>query len=57
MRRREFLGILGSAAAMPAGWPRAAHAQQAGTLKKPIAFERYVDERFVRAARAAQILV
>jgi NitT/TauT family transport system substrate-binding protein len=30
---------------------------QAGTLKKPIEFERYVDERLVKAARAAQILI
>jgi NitT/TauT family transport system substrate-binding protein len=28
---------------------------QAGTLKRPIAFERYIDDRFVRAASPAQI--
>jgi NitT/TauT family transport system substrate-binding protein len=30
---------------------------QAGTVKRPLAFERYVDERFVRAAVPARILL
>jgi NitT/TauT family transport system substrate-binding protein len=30
---------------------------QAGTLKSPVAFERYVDERFVKAAVPAHIEV
>ena len=28
---------------------------QAGTLKRPIAFERYIDDRFVKAANPARI--
>jgi NitT/TauT family transport system substrate-binding protein len=28
---------------------------QAGTIKQPIAYEKYVDERFARAARPAAI--
>jgi NitT/TauT family transport system substrate-binding protein len=28
---------------------------QAGTIKQPIAYEKYVDERFARAARPASI--
>jgi NitT/TauT family transport system substrate-binding protein len=28
---------------------------QAGTLKRPIAFERYIDDRFVKAAVPARI--
>jgi NitT/TauT family transport system substrate-binding protein len=28
---------------------------QAGTLKRPVAFERYIDDRFVNAAVAARI--
>ena len=28
---------------------------QAGTIKHPIAFEKYIDERFVKAAQAAPI--
>jgi NitT/TauT family transport system substrate-binding protein len=30
---------------------------QAGTLKAPIAFERYIDDRFVKAASPARILI
>jgi NitT/TauT family transport system substrate-binding protein len=29
----------------------------AGTLKEPVAYERYTDERFARAAAPAQILL
>ena len=30
---------------------------QAGTIKAPIAFERYVDNRFVKAAQPARIAI
>ncbi len=30
---------------------------QAGTLKKPVAFEQYVDDRFVKASAPARIAV
>jgi NitT/TauT family transport system substrate-binding protein len=30
---------------------------EAGTIKKPIPYERYVDDSFVKAARPAKILL